>query len=263
MHILDKIVAHKQEEVDALKNRVPEKHLKALHKSMMPPQPMKQSLANSGRNGIIAEFKRRSPSAGIINNRVQVTEVAAAYMEARCAGISILTDYHFFGGSTQDLKAVRAIADVPLLRKDFIIDPYQITESRAMGASTILLIASVLSSRQLADFTEKAHEYGMEALVEIHDEAEIRKIPQNADLVGINNRNLKNFEVNLSHAVHLKKQIPGKFPLVAESGIHTARDIAYLKEQGFSGFLIGTALMKQADPGKALKLLDRELQELT
>ena len=261
MSILDRIVAHKKGEVAKLQASIPQIHLEQALSLAPQSLSLREFLQRPDKNGVIAEFKRQSPSAGAINRQADVAKVARGYMAAGCAGISVLTDAHFFGGRAQDLKQVAAFADVPLLRKDFIIAPYQITEARTLGASVILLIASILTKEEMATFTAQAHDLGMEVLVEIHTRDEIGKIPKESDLVGINNRNLNNFKVELSHSVALRQALPSDFPVIAESGISTSQDIAYLRQHGFAGFLVGSALMKQNDPARALADLVKETEE--
>lgn len=261
MDILKQIVAHKQEMLSALKSNVPENQLEQIMDTVPSPPSLLNSLLSEHTNGIIAEFKRESPSAGLINSHANPAEVARGYTQAGCAGISVLTDQRYFGGTAHDFRQVNAITNIPLLRKDFIIDPYQIVEARSMGASAVLLIASILDKSALQDYVKRAHELGMEVLLEIHNEQEISKIPAKADIVGINNRNLQNFNVNLSHAAELKNKVPNNFPLIAESGISGAGDIAYLLQQGFTGVLIGSMLMKQKNPGQAMISLNAALKK--
>jgi len=212
---------------------------------------LKESVKN--KSGIIAEFKRQSPSKGIINNSVSPLEVTSAYETYGASGVSILTDTDFFGGSSEDVLKVRNHLHIPLLRKDFMIDEYQFYEAKSIGADVILLIASCLSPAQVQEFTDLAHELNMEVLLEIHTEEELKHFNSNIDLVGINNRNLKDFKVDLQHSVQLKNLLPKDVVSVAESGIYNLEDFMYLKEKGFEGFLMGEYFMRNPDPAKAFE----------
>lgn len=212
---------------------------------------LKESL--SGNAGIIAEFKRASPSKGVINDKVDVLDVVLDYEMNGAAAVSILTEPVFFKGSNDDILTVANSLTIPILRKDFIVEEYQIFESKALGADVILLIAACLSVKQVKELALAAKRIGLEVLLELHDESELNHICNEVDLVGVNNRNLKNFEVNLEHSVRMAEKIGNDFIKVAESGINDVNNIGYLKQHGFNGFLIGEYFMKQQDPGKALK----------
>ena len=205
------------------------------------------------KSGIIAEFKRKSPSKGLINGEADVLEVTKSYENFGASGISVLTDSDFFGGSVQDVLTIRNEIKIPLLRKDFMIDEYQFYEAKSIGADVILLIAACLSPSQVKDFTCLSHELGMEVLLEIHTESELTHFNKDIDLVGINNRNLKDFKVDLQHSVHLKNFLPKETLSVAESGIYSVEDFRFLKEKGFNGFLMGEYFMKNQNPGKAFE----------
>lgn len=211
---------------------------------------LKSFLADPARTGIIAEFKRKSPSKGIINDRVTVEEVTGAYAKYGASGISVLTDQEFFGGSLDDLLAA-TINEVPLLRKDFMIDEYQLIEAKAYGAEVILLIAACLTPVQVKTMAATAKGLGLEVLLEIHNEEELGHICDAVDLVGVNNRNLKTFEVSIGTSLGLINKIPKEKPAVAESGISDVDTIVTLRQAGFSGFLIGENFMKQASPSVA------------
>jgi len=213
---------------------------------------LRKRLLNDKHTGIIAEYKRRSPSKGIINDRDSVEAVTMAYTAYGASGISILTDLEFFGGSLDDLISARDNG-IPLLRKDFMIDEYQITEAKAYGADVILLIAACLSPLRVKQLAQKAKEFGLEVLLELHDESELDHICELVDLVGVNNRNLKTFEVDLEHSTRLAEKIGSDFVKVAESGINDVNNIRYLKAHGFQGFLIGEYFMKQKSPMEAFK----------
>lgn len=251
MTILDKIIERKKEEITISKSKISIDELKSSEFFGRKSHSLKESIKN--RNGIIAEFKRQSPSKGIINNNVAPLDVTCAYEQFGASGISILTDKDFFGGSFDDILNVRNHINIPVLRKDFMIDEYQFYEAKSMGADVILLIASCLSPNQVQEFTELAHELDLEVLLEIHTEEELKHFNSKIDLVGINNRNLKDFKVDLQHSVQLKDQLPKETLSIAESGIYTLEDFKYLKEKGFDGFLMGEYFMRNTDPAKAFE----------
>ncbi|WP_396597139.1 indole-3-glycerol phosphate synthase TrpC [Dokdonia sp. R86516] len=250
MTILDKITADKIKEV-------------ALKKSLIPVSQLEQSVlfdrataslakAVSTGSGIIAEHKRRSPSKSVINNSLSVQDVASGYEQAGVSGMSVLTDGKYFGGSLDDLLLARAAAQFPLLRKEFIVDEYQILEAKAYGADAILLIAATLSRKQIEQFSTFAKSLGLDVLCESHNEKELQKsIMPSVDMLGINNRNLKTFEVSLETSKELIKQIPDEFVKVSESGISSVEAIKELKPHGFHGFLIGENFMKTDNPGES------------
>lgn len=250
MTILDKIIERK-EEVAATKAAISVGQLKDTDFFGRTTHSLKESIKN--KSGIIAEFKRQSPSKGIINDKVQPLDVVSAYEKFGASGISVLTDKDFFGGSFNDILSVRNQINTPVLRKDFMIDEYQFYEAKSIGADVILLIASCLSPDQVMEFTELAHELNMEVLLEIHTEEELEHFNAKIDLVGINNRNLKDFKVDLQHSVQLKNQLPKEVLSVAESGIYSLEDFIFLKEKGFDGFLMGEYFMKNTDPAKAFE----------
>jgi len=260
MDILSKIVADKYKEVALKKLLIPIKQLEA--SSMF--QRATFSLANALRNsktGIIAEHKRRSPSKGTINQNTNVGQVAKAYQKAGVCGMSVLTDIKYFGGSLEDLQLARASVEMPLLRKEFIIDEYQIVEAKANGADVILLIAAVLSKEEIKQFSELAKSLNLDVLLEVHNEEELHKsIMPSLDMLGVNNRNLKTFEVSLNTSKTLSNMIPDDFVKVSESGISSVEAIQDLKQFGYQGFLIGENFMKTDNPGKSasdfIKLLE-------
>lgn len=215
---------------------------------------LKASLLTEGSTGIIAEFKRKSPSKGWFKQDDSGVEpVVVAYNNFGAAGISVLTDKEFFGGDLDDLIQTKVITDIPVLRKDFIVDEWQIAEARAFGADVILLIAACLSPvevKQLAIFTKSI---GLEVLLEIHNEEEMDHICEEVDMVGVNNRNLKTFEVDINTSLRLIHKIPIDKPAIAESGISNTESIVSLRKAGFKGFLIGETFMKTADPGLAFE----------
>jgi indole-3-glycerol phosphate synthase len=252
MNILETIIAEKRREVAQRMEQTPAASLEKRAFFQKPTLSLKASLLDGSKTGIIAEYKRKSPSKGIINDRNSVAEVTKAYTEFGASGVSVLTDESFFGGTLKDLVAARENA-IPLLRKDFIVDEYQIVEAKAYGADVILLIAANLSLKEVKSLSASAKNLSLEVLLELHDESELEHICDTVDLVGINNRNLKTFEVNLEHSVRLAEKIEDRFIKVAESGIHSVNNIHYLKQHGFQGFLIGEYFMKQENPMTAFR----------
>lgn len=251
MTILDTIIARKKEEIAVSKAGISIDQLKNSAFFGRKTFSLKESVKN--KSGIIAEFKRQSPSKGIINDQVQPLEVASAYENYGASGISILTDKDFFGGSFGDILNVRNHINIPILRKDFMVDEYQFYEAKSIGADAVLLIAACLSPNQVQEFTALAHELDMEVLLEIHTEEELGHFNAHIDLVGINNRNLKDFKVDLQHSVQLKDQLPKDVLSVAESGIYNLDDFKYLKEKRFDGFLMGEYFMRNENPAKAFE----------
>jgi len=246
MTILDKIIERKKEEIAVSKAGISVDRLKNSEFFGRKSYSLKESVKN--KSGIIAEFKRKSPSKGIINDRVQPLSVTSAYEYFGASGISILTDKDFFGGSFDDILNVRNYITIPILRKDFMVDEYQFYEAKSIGADAVLLIAACLSLSQVQEFTELAHSLDLEVLLEIHTDEELEHFNPKIDLVGINNRNLKDFKVDLQHSVQLKDQLPKNVLSVAESGIYSEEDFKYLKNKGFDGFLMGEYFMKNEDP---------------
>ena len=251
MNILDKIVTQKQLEVAASKKLISIEELKDNAFFSRKTLSLKESVKN--KSGIIAEFKRKSPSKGIINDIQNPLSVVSSYEKYGASGISILTDREFFGGSKEDILAVREHINIPILRKDFMIDTYQFYEAKAMGADVVLLIAACLSPEQVSEFTALAHSLSLEVLLEIHTEEELKHFNSDIDLVGINNRNLKDFKVDLQHSVNLKNLLPTETLSVAESGIYNTEDFLFLKEKGFDAFLMGEYFMKGENPGQKFK----------
>jgi len=251
MNILDKIIQRKKEEISLSKSKISVEQLKNSDFFTREKFSLKESIRS--KSGIIAEFKRQSPSKGIINDQVSPLKVVPAYEHFGASGVSILTDKDFFGGNFEDILSVRNHINIPILRKDFMIDEYQFYEAKSMGADVILLIAACLSPNQAEEFTALSHELGLEVLLEIHTEDELRHFNSKIDLVGINNRNLKDFKVDLQHSVNLKNQLPKDVLSVAESGIYHIKDFHYLREKGFNGFLMGEYFMKNNNPAKAFE----------
>jgi len=251
MTILDKIVADKRKEVDFKKSVIP---VSQLEQSVLFQKNTNSLVSNLHQSnfGIIAEHKRRSPSKAVINQDLNVFEVAKGYENAGVCGMSVLTDGKYFGGSLDDLIVARGSCDLPLLRKEFIIDEYQILEAKAFGADVILLIAAILSKAEIKRFSELAQSLGLEVLLEIHNEEELHKsIMPSLDMIGVNNRNLNTFEVSLDTSKNLSSLIPKDFIKVSESGISSIEAIKDLKAYGYKGFLIGENFMKTINPGNS------------
>jgi len=247
MNILDKIIEHKKTEVALAKQKQPESVLKQLPGFSRQTFSLKQFLLDETKTGIIAEFKRQSPSKGIINATADVVEVTKAYTENGASCLSVLTDYNFFGGTNADLQKAR-INNIPILRKDFIIDEYQILEAKAIGADVILLIAACLSPERVKELAAYAKSLQLEVLLEIHTEEELRHICEETEIVGVNNRDLKTFTVDINRSIELSKKIPADKIKIAESGINDVETICTFRNAGFKGFLIGENFMKQPAP---------------
>ncbi len=251
MDILEKIVADKRQEIDLKRKLI---SLDALEKFPLfeRESPSLAMALKEAETGIIAEHKRRSPSKAVINNSLDVHKVAQGYQKAGASGMSVLTDGKYFGGSLDDLIIARSVVDIPLLRKDFTIDEYQIIEAKAYGADVILLIAAVLEPKEIKTFSELAGSLGMEVLLEVHNLDELhRSLVPGIQMLGVNNRNLKTFEVDLDISRELSGHIPPKMVKVSESGISEVAAIQNLKEFGYQGFLVGEHFMRSEDPGKS------------
>ncbi len=252
MNILDKIIAHKKQEVAQLMKEVSLEKLVKSPNFKRTPISLKEALTFKNSTGIIAEYKRQSPSKGIINDKATIIEVTQGYLEANVAAQSILTDTHFFGGNILDIIQARTVNETtPILRKDFIVDGFQIVEAKAIGADAILLIAACLTKQELKNYGKLAEDLGLDVLYEVHNQEELDKIELDHKIIGINNRNLKTFEVDLEHSIKLASQIPEGCIKVSESGISDPRIITGLREYGFQGFLIGENFMKTENPGYA------------
>ena len=261
MNILDKIIEHKRGEVDQLKHLVSIKKLEQRPDFSRTTYKMTDFILDKSKTGIIAEFKRKSPSKGVINAKAAVEDVTRGYVAGGCSALSVLTDSNFFGGSNDDLKKARAVNQVPIIRKDFTIDEYQVVEAKSIGADAILLIAAVLAPSTTKQLTTFAHSLGLQVLLEVHDEAELTtNLESGADLIGVNNRNLKTFNVSLEASKRLAPLIPKEVVKVSESGITSPETIIELRQFGYRGFLIGENFMKQNDPAEAAITFMTELQ---
>lgn len=257
--ILKKIIRRKKEEINDRKHLKAENILIDEAKLASPVRgfvdAMRKRMA-SGDSAVIAEIKKASPSKGIIRENFVPAEIAKSYQEGGASCLSILTDIDFFQGSDEYLKQARSACDLPVIRKDFIIDTYQVYEARAMGADCILLIVAVLSDGQMKELYSLARDLGMDVLIEVHNEEELhRSLPLGADLVGINNRNLRTFETSLDTTISLLKQIPKNRIVVTESGIHSAKHIEQMRNNNVHAFLVGEAFMRADEPGVELKKL--------
>ncbi|HEY6977542.1 MAG TPA: indole-3-glycerol phosphate synthase TrpC [Chitinophagaceae bacterium] len=259
INILEKIVAHKKEEVKNQKAKVRIDELKNYPDFSRESLSLRKFLLDGSRTGIIGEFKRKSPSKGNINCNADVVKVTTAYTQQGASGLSVLTDESFFGGSADDLIQARR-NEVPILRKDFMIDEYQFYEAKAIGADVILLIAACLTSKQIREFSKLAKRLGLEVLLEIHNDEELEHVCDEVDFVGVNNRNLKTFDVDINTSLNLIDKISQNKIAVAESGISNVDTILTLKAAGFKGFLIGENFMKQADPSIAFAEFVKELK---
>lgn len=257
--ILKKICHRKVEEVSARAERLPLDALTARLADAEPVRGFADALARriaAGDPAVIAEIKRASPSKGVLREDFRPAEIAASYADGGAACLSVLTDVDFFQGSDAFLKEARAACDLPVIRKDFIIDPYQVVEARALGADCVLLIAACLNDRRLADLSALAQDLGLDVLVEVHDAAELaRALSVPGRLIGINNRNLRTFEVSLDTTLRLLDSVPKDRILVTESGIQGAGDVALMRGRGVHAFLVGEAFMRASDPGAELKRL--------
>ncbi|WP_291404148.1 indole-3-glycerol phosphate synthase TrpC [Daejeonella sp.] len=253
-NILDKIVIKKREEIAIAKLKTSISELEQSAFFSRPCFSLSDSLLNPSLSGIIAEFKRQSPSKGIINDRSTVEEVTQGYASAGASALSVLTDEHFFGGHNRDLIAARNVNQIPILRKDFMLDEFQILEAKSLGADIILLIASILSPEEIKNLAKLSKSLGMSVLLEVHNLDELkRSLCDELDAVGVNNRNLGTFTVSIQHSYDLVEHIPSNFLKISESGISDPQKIAGLKSAGFNGFLIGENFMKELNPGKAMQ----------
>jgi len=252
MTILDKIIADKRLEVASRKTTASIAGLEKTPDFGRTCLSLKQNLLISA-SGIISEFKRKSPSLGWIHEHADVVQVTEGYSRAGASGISILTDFPYFGGTPQDLMAARPQVTCPILRKDFVIDEYQLFEAKAMGADVVLLIAAALTVRETVDLASRAHDLGLEVLLEVHNAEELGHANDHVDMLGVNNRNLKTFEQSTQTSFELAALIPDQFVKVSESGISKVETVKELRKAGYKGFLMGENFMKENDPAEALE----------
>jgi indole-3-glycerol phosphate synthase len=250
INILEKIISYKKEEIKRRKKELPVEQLENAPGFGREIFSMKKFLLDPLKTGIIAEFKRKSPSRGIINDTATVEAVNHGFVYYGASMISILTDEPSFGGSSEDLVNAR-FNKVPILRKDFILDPYQLVESRAIGSDVILLIAACLRPSETWQLAAHAKKLGLEVLLEIHEEKELAHVCEEVDVVGINNRDLKTFSVDIDRSIRLSERLPESKLRVAESGIRNVETLVHMKTAGFNGFLIGEQFMNTTDPAIA------------
>lgn len=257
--ILEEIISRKQVLLEEQKKIVGMEQLVESAQENIPRLSMREALLSSP-TGIIAEFKRKSPSKGWIKAQALAEEIVPAYERNGAAALSILTDEPFFGGSLKDIRTARPLVDIPILRKDFIIDEYQLYQAKVVEANAVLLIAAALTPERCEELAACAHELGLETLLEIHSEKELTYVGENIDMVGVNNRNLGTFHTDVENSFRLISQLPKDTVLVSESGISSPDTMKRLHDAGFKGFLIGENFMKTDDPGKALKEFIAEFQ---
>lgn len=260
--ILEEIIAHKRIEIAAQEQNVPISFLEDLlekNDDMAKVHSMKASLAASA-TGIIAEFKRRSPSKDWINKDADAKIIPASYQQAGASALSILTDEHFFGGSLRDIRAARPTVSLPILRKDFIISRYQLLQAKAAQADAVLLIAAALSKEECNALACEAHKLGLEVLLEMHHEGELDYVNEYVDMAGINNRNLGTFHTDVENSFRMAEKLPADILKVSESGISNPQTVKLLRQEGFRGFLIGETFMKTANPGNTLSTFIKKLE---
>lgn len=262
MDILEEIIAHKKKEVTEKRGLFPVRLLEQSIYFNSIPVSLKKYILREDKSGIIAEIKRKSPSKGIINPNVSVERTSIGYMQAGASALSVLTDTKYFGGKNEDLTTARKFNFCPILRKDFVIDEYQILEAKSIGADAILLIAAVLTDNEVGQLAKFAKDLGLEVLLEVHNEKELSAINDYVDVVGVNNRNLATFEVDIQTSVTLSALIPEHIVKVSESGIHAPEDIVALKKHGFSGFLIGERFMQSSRPERSCAKFIERLSEI-
>ena len=253
MHILDKITTRKREEVAARKAVKTISDLEKTTGFARKPYSLASALKDANGVGIISEFKRQSPSKGLIREQSDVAAITTAYQQAGAAAVSVLTDVDFFGGSDQDLVTAREHLHIPILRKDFTVDEYQVIEAKSIGADAILLIGECLSKKEVKHLAHMAKSLDLSVLFELHSEAELDKLCPDIDIVGVNNRDLKTFQVDIETSVRLYEQIPSNFVRISESGIDDPVSVVRLLGVGFQGFLIGEHFMRQTEPGESLQ----------
>ncbi|MEQ8927844.1 MAG: indole-3-glycerol phosphate synthase TrpC [Fulvivirga sp.] len=263
MNILEEIIAHKHKEVAEKRSLFPEKLLEQSIYFGSKSVSLRKYIQREDKSGIIAEIKRKSPSKGMINAHVSVERTSIGYMQAGASALSVLTDQNYFGGKNEDLMTARKFNFCPILRKDFVVDEYQILEAKSIGADAILLIAAALEGKQIKQFAEFAKSLGLETLLEVHNQKELdSSLNEFIDLVGVNNRDLKNFEVSIDTSKSLAHAIPKEFVKVSESGISDPEVILELKQEGFEGFLIGERFMQSSRPEKSCARFIEQLSQL-
>lgn len=259
MNTLSTIVEHKIKEVKERQALYPKQLLERSIYFKTQPVSLSKYLLRDDKSGIIAEIKKQSPSKGVINKYANVEKISIGYMQAGASALSVLTDKTFFGGSSEDLTTARKFNFCPILRKDFIIDEYQIIESKSIGADAILLIAAILTKEQIIQFTDIAQSLGMEVLLELHGEDELEKVYDKVNVVGVNNRDLNTMKIDINQSIIMSKLLPKDIIMVSESGIENIETIMKLKSHGYHGFLIGSQFMKHPQPDLACKEFIKQL----
>lgn len=261
MNILDKIIAYKKIEVTERKKQKTVKELESSNLFASPSLSLRKFLLDDTKSGIIAEHKRKSPSKGIINDTFTVEEVVKGYELGGASAVSVLTDNPSFGGTDEDLLRARAVLTIPILRKDFVVDEYQIIEARSLGANVILLIAACLTPKEIEHLAGVTKSLGMEVLLEVHDEEELNaNCFDSIDCIGVNNRNLKDFSVSVDLSRTLSGKIPDRYVKISESGIDAPETILDLQSYGYKGFLIGESFMKTTNPGASIRAFTEKLK---
>jgi len=263
MNTLNKIIDYKRIETKEREALYPVKLLERSGYFNSTPVSLKKYVLREDKSGIIAEIKKQSPSMGVINKYVNVEKTSIGYMQAGASALSVLTDKHFFGGTSEDLITARKFNFCPILRKDFIINEYQIIESKSIGADAILLIAAVLSKQEIINLTDVSHALGMEVLLELHDADELDKMYHKVDVIGVNNRDLATMKIDINQSVLMSEFLPKEMVRVSESGIESVEAIIHLKKYGYKGFLIGSTFMKQPQPHLACKEFIKQLNTET
>ncbi|HAD80426.1 indole-3-glycerol phosphate synthase TrpC [Empedobacter falsenii] len=256
--ILDEIVAQKRVEILEKQKTQSIESFRNSENFLLPVKSAKASILDDTKSGIIAEFKRKSPSKGFINKDANVKEVVSGYEKYGASVVSVLTDEQFFGGSFDDLQQAKEVLNIPVLRKDFIVEEFQVYETKAIGADLMLLIAECLTKDEVYHLAKTAKEIGLEVLLELHSEDQLEKVNEFIDLIGINNRNLKNFEVDIEKSKQILKQLPTDLIKVAESGISHPKTVKELRQAGFQAFLIGENFMKAIHPNEAFEQFVKE-----
>ena len=262
MNTLEKIVFEKRKQVKEDKTLYPVELLERSIYFKSECVSLKKYLLRDDKNGIISEIKKQSPALGPINPHIKVEKLSIGYMQAGASALSVLTDKKFFGGSNADLTTARKFNFCPILRKEFVIDEYQVIEAKSIGADAILLIAAILSKDEIAQFTDLAHKLGMEVLLELHAEKELEKVYERVDVLGVNNRNLETMKIDIATSRTMAKLIPAGFIKISESGIEDPNIVMELKQLGYNGFLIGGYFMKHPEPEKACAEFIQQINKL-
>lgn len=262
MNILQTIVQRKKEEITDAKSKVNESTLVQSEMFERKCHSLSDYIKKPELSGIIAEFKRKSPSKPTINLHADVIQVTTGYSSAGASALSVLTDVDFFGGNDLDLKQARSVNQIPILRKDFVIDPYQILEAKSLGSDAILLIAEILTKNEIDELSKVAVDFGMEVLMEIHTSDQITKYHERIKNIGVNNRNLKTFTTDIRYSMDIFPQLPSDTVKISESGLDNAATVVSLKRFGYDGFLIGESFMKTENPGLACADFIHRMNEL-